>query len=112
MDETRLHLVIPSSPRAGKTPESPTQSEPRSLAAEIALLFLNELEPKIADDPELLVSTEAILSFAAIRNVDPDQWQHWRTILNRYQKSEVIEYMLSEPSRTDSASDSNVDGLV
>jgi hypothetical protein len=42
-------------------------NEPRSIAAEAALLFLNELEPRIESDPELLVSSEAILSFAAIR---------------------------------------------
>src|SRR5258708_9736332 len=30
----------------------------RSIAAEFALLFLRELEPKVADDPELLVSTD------------------------------------------------------
>jgi len=34
----------------------------RSIAAEFALLFLRELEPKVPDDPELLVSTEAVLS--------------------------------------------------
>ena len=48
---------------------------PRSIAAELALLFLRELEPRVADDPELLVSTEAVLSFAAIRHVDSVRWE-------------------------------------
>ena len=58
----------------------------RSIAAEFALLFLRELEPKVADDPELLVSTEAVLSFAAVRRADPVQWQHWRAILEKHEK--------------------------
>jgi len=36
----------------------------RSIAVELALLFLRELEPLVAEDPERLVSTEAVLSFA------------------------------------------------
>ena len=52
--------------------------QPRSIAAELAVLFLRELEPRVPSDPELLVSTEAVLSFAAIRHVDPVQWEHWR----------------------------------
>ncbi len=104
MDEKkRLHLVRPPNPRADQTTESATASEPRSIAAEVALLFLNELEPKIADDPELLVSSEAILAFAAIRRGNPQRWQHWRTILTTYQKAEVVEYMLCEPTRTNDA---------
>jgi hypothetical protein len=43
----------------------------RSIAVELALLFLHELEPLVAEDPERLVSTEAVLSFAAIRRGDP-----------------------------------------
>jgi len=39
----------------------------RSIAVELALLFLRELEPLVAEDPEQLVSTEAVLSFAAVR---------------------------------------------
>ena len=39
----------------------------RSIAVELALLFLRELEPTVAEDPDRLVSTEAILSFAAVR---------------------------------------------
>ena len=58
------------------------------------------------------VSTEAILSFAAIRHADPVQWQHWRTILTQYQKSELIEYMLAEPSRMDGEWESNTGRLV
>jgi hypothetical protein len=112
MDEKRLELVTPPGPRAEKTTESATHREPRSIAAEVALLFLDELEPKIADDPELLVSTEAILSFAAIRRADPEKWRHWRTILTTYQKAEVIEYMLSEPARADDAEFSKADFLV
>jgi hypothetical protein len=71
----------------------------RSIAAELALLFLRELESRVADDPELLVSTEAVLSFAAIRHADPVQWEHWRTILEKYEKSDLIEYMLRQPAR-------------
>jgi hypothetical protein len=73
----------------------------RSIAAELALLFLRELEPQLQEDPERLVSTEAILSFAAIRHSDPLTWQHWRRVLENYGKSELIEFMLSEPLSTD-----------
>src|ERR1700752_2624499 len=59
----------------------------RSVAAELALLSLNELEPRIADDPELLISTETVLCFAAIRHSDPVQGEHWRSILEKYDKS-------------------------
>src|SRR6266436_1988914 len=69
----------------------------RSIAAELALLFLRELEPRVANDRELLVSTEAVLSFAAIRHADPVQWEYWRAILEKYEKSELIEYMLCQP---------------
>ena len=74
---------------------------PRSIAAELALLFLRELELRVADDPELLVSTEAVLSFAAIRHADPLQWEHWRAILEKYEKSDLIEYMLRQPARSE-----------
>jgi hypothetical protein len=77
------------------------EHESRSIAAEVALLFLNDLESKIPDNPELLVSTEAILSFATIKRSDPSQWERWRSILIQYQKAEVIEYMLCEPPRLD-----------
>ena len=73
----------------------------RSIAAELALLFLRELEPRVADDPELLVSTEAVLSFAAIRHADPVQWEYWRAILEKYEKSDLIEYMLRQPVRVE-----------
>jgi len=73
----------------------------RSIAAEFALLFLRELEPKVADDPELLVSTEAVLSFAAIRHADPVQWEHWRAILEQHEKLHLMEHMLREPARID-----------
>jgi hypothetical protein len=73
----------------------------RSIAAEFALLFLRELEPKVADDPELLVSTEAVLSFAAIRRADPVQWQYWRAILEQHEKLQLMEHMLREPARID-----------
>src|ERR1700692_4018648 len=73
----------------------------RSVAAELALLFLRELEPRVANDPELLVSTEAVLSFAAIRHVDPVQWVYWRAILEKYEKSDLIEYMLRQPARSE-----------
>ena len=73
----------------------------RSIAAELAVLFLRELESRVPDDPELLVSTEAVLSFAAIRHVDPVQWEHWRVILEKYEKSDLIEYMLRQPARSE-----------
>jgi hypothetical protein len=72
-----------------------------SIAAEFALLFLRELEPKVAADPELLVSTEAVLSFAALRRADPVQWQYWRTILERHEKLQLMEHLLREPARLD-----------
>jgi hypothetical protein len=71
--------------------------QPRSVAAELAVLFLRELEPRVANDPELLVSTEAVLSFAAIRHADPLQREYWRSILEKYEKSDLIEYMLRQP---------------
>src|SRR5438445_13692974 len=71
----------------------------RSIAAELAVLFLRELEPRVADDPELLVSTEAVLSFAAIRHADPVRWEYWRAILEKHEKSDLIEYMLCQPAR-------------
>jgi hypothetical protein len=76
-----------------KNPDEPT----RSIAVELALLSLRELEPKLANDPELLVSTEAVLSFAAVRNAHPVAWQRWRRILEKYGKSDLIEHMLGEP---------------
>jgi hypothetical protein len=85
----------------------------RSLAAELALLFLRELEPRMADDPELLVSTEAVLSFAAIRHTDPVQWEQWRAILEKYEKSQLVEYLLCEPVRIeDSEWESKADRLI
>jgi hypothetical protein len=36
----------------------------RSIAVELALLALRELEPRVADNPELLVSTEAVLALS------------------------------------------------
>ena len=71
------------------------------MAAEMALLYLRELEPRIAEDPEILVSTEAVLSFAAIRNSDPVQWEYWRAILEKYEKSEIAEFMLEQPARSE-----------
>src|SRR5260370_18867879 len=73
----------------------------RSIAAEMALLFLRELELRVANDPELLVSTEAVLAFAAIRHADPVQWVYWRAILEKYEKSDLIEYMLRQPARSE-----------
>src|SRR5467141_5088328 len=73
----------------------------RSVAAELALLSLRELEPRVANDPELLVSTEAVLSFAAIRRADPVQWEHWRAILEKHGKSQLMEHMLREPARSE-----------
>ena len=87
--------------------------QPRSIAAELALLSLAELEPRIADDPELLVSTEAVLSFAAIKNSDPVQWERWRSVLERDNKVALIEHMLGEPEHTeDSEWQSKADRLI
>ena len=87
--------------------------EPRSIATELALLFLNDLEPRVPDNPELLVSSEAILSFATIKRSDPSQWERWRSILAKYQKSDVIEYMLCEPPRIDGGGwESNASRLI
>jgi hypothetical protein len=76
-------------------------STPRSIAVELALLFLGELESQIEQDPERLVSTEAVLSFAAVRRGDPPTWQRWRRILEKYDKSNLIDFMLNEPVRLD-----------
>jgi hypothetical protein len=87
--------------------------QPRTIAAELALLSLAELEPRIADDPELLVSTEAVLSFAAIKNSDPVQWAYWRSVLERHDKAALIEHMLGEPERIeDSAWKSKANTLI
>src|SRR5215472_6043091 len=74
----------------------------RSIAVELALLFLHELESQVAEDPERLVSTEAVLSFAAVRRGDPPTWQHWRGILQKYEKASLIEHMLCDPVPMDS----------
>src|SRR5271156_2417196 len=85
----------------------------RSIAVELALLFLRDLAPRVADDPELLVPTEAVLSFAAIRHADPVQWEQWRTILEKYEKSQLVEYLLREPARIeDSEWESKADRLI
>jgi hypothetical protein len=55
----------------------------------------------VPNDPELLVSTEAVLSFAAIRHADPIRWEYWRAILEKYEKSDLIEYMLRQPARSE-----------
>ena len=87
--------------------------EARSIAAEVALLFLNDLEARVSENPELLVSSEAILSFAAIRRSDPTEWERWRSILTKYQKADVIEYMLREPPRLDGGGwESNATRLI
>ncbi len=78
-----------------------------SIAVELALLFLGELEPRVAENPEQLVSTEAVLSFAAVRRADPPTWQRWREILRKYDKLQLMEHMLGEPlpiSQDDSGS--------
>ncbi len=85
----------------------------RSIATELALLFLSELEPRVADDPALLVSTEALLAFGAIRRTDPVQWENWQAILEKYEKSQLVEYMLREPARSeDSVWMSKADRLI
>jgi hypothetical protein len=80
---------------------SATGESPRSIAVELGRLFLSELEPLVAQDPERLVSTEAVLSFAAVRRADPLTWQLWRGILEQYEQLNLIEYMLDEPVPTD-----------
>ncbi len=93
-----------------------SEGEPtKSIAAELALLFLRELEPRLADDPELLVSTETVLSFAAVRQADATQWRHWRVILEKYDKLDLIEHMLgaSVPiDESDSGSNSSAERLI
>src|SRR5215472_10934760 len=84
----------------------------RSIAVELALLFLRELEPLVAEDPERLVSTEAVLSFAAVRRGDPNTWQHWRRILEKYEKAELIEHMLGGPLPSDIGGGSAADRLI
>jgi hypothetical protein len=85
--------------KAGQLPEYSrlAKGPPRSIAIEMAVLFLNQLEPRVAENPELLVSTEAILSFAIVRQSDREMWAHWRAFLARYQKAELIEHLLREP---------------
>jgi hypothetical protein len=82
-----------------------TGEPPRSIAVELARLFLRELEPLIVEDPERLVLTESVLSFAAVRRGDPLTWQHWRRILEQYEKLALIEYMLDEPVPVDHGDD-------
>ena len=85
----------------------------RSIAVELALVFLRELEPLVAEDPERLVSTEAILSFAAVRRGDPLTWQHWRRTLEKYEKADLIEHMLGSPLPLDnSEGESAADRLI
>ena len=60
-----------------------TEHQARSIAAEVALLYLSELEPRIDNDPELLVSSEAILAYAAIKRADSARWDYWRAILTQ-----------------------------
>src|SRR5271156_323882 len=69
----------------------------RSVAVELAPLFLRGLGTPVAEDPERRVSTEAILSFAAVRRGDPVAWQHWHRILEKYEKADLIEHMLGAP---------------
>src|SRR5271155_3804411 len=85
----------------------------RSIAVELALLFLRELEPTVEEDPERMVSTEAILSFAAVRRGDPATWQHWRRILEKNEKADLIEHMLGGPVPMDSGDgESAADRLI
>jgi len=86
---------------------------PRSMAVELALLFLKELEPQVPLDTERLVSTEAVLSFAEVKSSDPPAWQRWRAILEKYDKLELIEHMLGEPVPMDAGtSRSAADRLI
>ena len=76
---------------------------PRSMAVELALLFLHGLEPQVAQDPERLVATEAVLSFAAVKSADAPTWQRWRSILAQYDKLDLIEHMLGAPVPIDAS---------
>ena len=61
----------------------------------------------------MLVSDEAILSFATIKRSDPSHWEHWRSILTKYQKADLIEYMLCEPPQIDNGGwESNAARLI
>jgi len=92
---------------------SATGESSRSIAVELALLFLRELVPTVAEDPERLVSTEAVLSFAAVRRGDPVTWQRWRRILEKYEKADLIEHMLGAPVPMDSGDgESAADRLI
>jgi hypothetical protein len=79
----------------------PAGEPTRSIAIELALLSVRQLESKVEQDPELLVSTEAVLSFAAIRGTHSPAWQRWRRILEKYGKSDLMDYMLDEPITQD-----------
>ena len=55
----------------------------------------------MANDPELLVSSEAVLALRrAIRHADPVQWVCWRAI-PKVRESDLIEYMLRQPARSE-----------
>ena len=71
----------------------------RSIAVELALLFLRELEPR---------SQKIRSGWSRPRRYSPLQrsgagipltWQHWRRILEKYEKADLIEHMLGEPMR-------------
>jgi hypothetical protein len=75
-----------------------TPRKPRSISTELALLFLKQLEHEIVKDPKLLVSTEAILSFAHLRRFDPDRWERWREILREHEKLDLVAHILRDPA--------------
>jgi hypothetical protein len=85
----------------------------RSIAVELALLHLRELEPLIAEAPELLVSTETVLAFATIRNADPATWQSWKKVLDKYEKLRLMEHMLGAAVAANHCElESNADRLI
>ncbi len=70
---------------------------PRSIAVEMALLFLRELEPRSQKIRSGWSRPKRYSPFAAIRRGDPVTWQRWRRILEKYEKADLIEYMLGAP---------------
>jgi hypothetical protein len=54
-----------------------------------------------------------VLSFAAIKHSDPVHWEHWRSVLEQYDKAALIEHLVREPERIeDSEWKSTADRLI
>lgn len=85
----------------------------KTIAAEMALVYLRGIEPQVEHDPELLLSNETVLSLAAIRHEDPIVWYRWRDILQRHGKLDVIRHILGEAVRfNEDGCESDVDRLI